>query len=69
MRKHTELCGFITLRQLAMKPRGKALFALLQQNIRQPLERIGADMERDRWMSPSEALDYGLIDKVIERRG
>jgi len=35
----------------------------------QPLERITADMERDRWMSPSEALDYGLIDKVIERRG
>jgi ATP-dependent Clp protease, protease subunit len=35
----------------------------------QPLERISADMERDRWMSPSEALDYGLIDKVIERRG
>ncbi len=35
----------------------------------QPLERIAADMERDRWMSPSEALDYGLIDKVIERRG
>ena len=35
----------------------------------QPLERIAADMERDRWMSPAEALDYGLIDKVIERRG
>jgi ATP-dependent Clp protease protease subunit len=35
----------------------------------QPVERIAADMERDRWMSPSEALDYGLIDKVIERRG
>jgi ATP-dependent Clp protease protease subunit len=35
----------------------------------QPLERIAADMERDRWMSPSEALDYGLIDKVIDRRG
>ena len=35
----------------------------------QTLERIGADMERDRWMSPSEAVDYGLIDKVIERRG
>jgi ATP-dependent Clp protease protease subunit len=35
----------------------------------QPLERIAADMERDRWMSPPEALDYGLIDKVIERRG
>jgi ATP-dependent Clp protease protease subunit len=35
----------------------------------QPLERIAADMERDRWMSPPEALDYGLIDKVIDRRG
>jgi ATP-dependent Clp protease, protease subunit len=35
----------------------------------QPLERIAADMERDRWMSPAEALDYGLIDKVLERRG
>jgi ATP-dependent Clp protease protease subunit len=35
----------------------------------QPLERIAADMERDRWMSPAEALDYGLVDKVIERRG
>jgi len=34
----------------------------------QPLERITADMERDRWMSPTEALDYGLIDRVLERR-
>ena len=30
---------------------------------------MDADMERDRWMSPAEALDYGLIDKVLERRG
>ncbi len=35
----------------------------------QPLERIAADMERDLWMSPAEALDYGLIDQVLERRG
>ena len=34
----------------------------------QPIERIAADMERDRWMSPTEALDYGLIDRVLERR-
>jgi ATP-dependent Clp protease protease subunit len=34
----------------------------------QPLERIAADMERDRWMSPAEALDYGLIDQVIDKR-
>lgn len=35
----------------------------------QTIERIAADMERDRWMSPNEALDYGLIDKVLEKRG
>jgi len=34
----------------------------------QPLERIAADMERDRWMSPTEALDYGLIDQVLDKR-
>jgi ATP-dependent Clp protease protease subunit len=35
----------------------------------QSLEKISSDMERDFYMSPSEALDYGLIDKVIEKRG
>jgi ATP-dependent Clp protease protease subunit len=34
----------------------------------QPLEKIAADMERDLWMSPTEAKDYGLIDQVLERR-
>jgi ATP-dependent Clp protease protease subunit len=34
----------------------------------QPIERIAADMERDRWMNPTEALDYGLIDQVLEKR-
>ena len=35
----------------------------------QPVERIAADMERDFWMSPPEAKDYGLIDQVLEKRG
>jgi ATP-dependent Clp protease protease subunit len=34
----------------------------------QPIERIATDMERDRWMNPAEALDYGLIDQVLEKR-
>jgi len=34
----------------------------------QPVERIAADMERDRWMNPAEAQDYGLIDQVLEKR-
>lgn len=31
-------------------------------------EQFAADMERDKFMSPEEALDYGLIDKIIDKR-
>jgi ATP-dependent Clp protease protease subunit len=34
----------------------------------QPVDKIAADMERDYWMSPSEAKDYGLIDQVLDKR-
>ena len=34
----------------------------------QPLDRIAEDTERDFFMSPNEAQEYGLIDRVIERR-
>jgi ATP-dependent Clp protease protease subunit len=34
----------------------------------QSLEKITADMERDFFMSPSEAQAYGLIDQVLEKR-
>jgi ATP-dependent Clp protease protease subunit len=34
----------------------------------QPLGRIEEDTDRDFFMSPAEAVDYGLIDKVIEKR-
>ena len=34
----------------------------------QPVEKIAADMERDYWMSPGEAKDYGLIDQVLDKR-
>jgi ATP-dependent Clp protease protease subunit len=34
----------------------------------QPVAKIEADMERDMWLSPTEAKDYGLIDQVLEKR-
>ena len=40
----------------------------LAQHTGQPMERIEEDTERDFFMSPGEAKDYGLIDQVIERR-
>jgi ATP-dependent Clp protease, protease subunit len=35
----------------------------------QTVERITADVDRDRFMSPVEAQDYGLIDHVVTHRG
>jgi ATP-dependent Clp protease, protease subunit len=33
----------------------------------QPIERVEADSDRDRWFSAQEAKDYGFIDAVVER--
>jgi ATP-dependent Clp protease protease subunit len=35
----------------------------------QTVEKIQADAERDRWFTASQAVDYGLVDKVILKRG
>src|SRR5574343_376506 len=35
----------------------------------QPLDKIQADTERDYYMTAEEAATYGLIDKVIDKRG
>ena len=34
----------------------------------QPYEKIAADMERDMFMSATEARDYGLVDQVLDKR-
>ena len=31
-------------------------------------ETLAADMERDKFMSAEEALDYGLVDEILEKR-
>ncbi len=33
----------------------------------QPVERIEADSDRDRWFTAEEAREYGFIDRVIDR--
>jgi ATP-dependent Clp protease protease subunit len=33
-----------------------------------PVEEVHGDMERDRFFRPEEALEYGLIDRIIEHR-
>ncbi len=41
---------------------------LLADHTGQTVERIAQDIDRDRFMSPSEAVEYGLIDKVLVHR-
>lgn len=43
--------------------------AILAANSKMPLEQVQKDVERDHYMSAQEALDYGLIDKIFEKRG
>ncbi|MEV8439398.1 ATP-dependent Clp protease proteolytic subunit [Actinosynnema sp. NPDC051121] len=40
---------------------------LIAQHTGQPVERIIADSDRDRWFTAQEAVEYGFVDKVITR--
>ena len=44
----------------------KLLEAIMAENTSQPIEVIHKDMERDKWLSATEALKYGLVDKIIK---
>lgn len=45
----------------------KKLNQILAKNTGQKLAKIERDADRDYWMSADEAVDYGLIDKVIKQ--
>lgn len=47
----------------------KKLAQLIADHSGQPLERIEADSDRDRWFTAEEAAEYGLIDFVIGKKG
>lgn len=41
---------------------------ILVKHTKQPVEKIKADTDRDFYMSPEQAKDYGIIDEVIYKR-
>jgi ATP-dependent Clp protease protease subunit len=43
----------------------KVLLDLISKHTGQPVEQVIADADRDRWFTADEALEYGLVDKVI----
>jgi ATP-dependent Clp protease protease subunit len=50
---------------LALRARIDEIYA---KHTEQSIERVHADMDRDRFFTGDEAVAYGLVDKVIERR-
>lgn len=50
-----------------LKTRAK-LNEILAAHTKQPLDKIEADTDRDYYMSSEEALKYGIVDKIIEKR-
>jgi ATP-dependent Clp protease protease subunit len=46
---------------------GSLMIKLISDHTGQPAERVEADSRRDRWFSAAEALDYGMIDHILER--
>lgn len=51
-----------------MKKSKQKLNQILADNTGKTVEEIGRDTERDNYMTADEALQYGLIDKIIEKR-
>lgn len=43
------------------------LAKILAKNTGQKLSKVKIDMERDYWMSPTEAKNYGLVDEVLTK--
>ena len=41
---------------------------LIAQETGKPLEQVAKDTDRDYWLSATEALEYGLISKVVSKR-
>ena len=45
----------------------ESLNQILARHTGQPYEKVRRDMDRDYFMSPQEALEYGIIDKIAEK--
>jgi ATP-dependent Clp protease protease subunit len=42
--------------------------AVIARETGQPLERVAVDIERDFWMSAQEAIEYGLVSRIVEKQ-
>ena len=45
----------------------KELYDIISTHSGQPFEKVESNSDRDYWMTANEAVEYGMIDKVLER--
>lgn len=45
----------------------KELYTIISEHSGQPYDKVYSDSDRDYWMTSDEALEYGMIDKVLKR--
>ena len=56
----------IQIEAMEMMKIKKMFIELMAKNTGQDIKKVEQDMERNNWMTPQDALKYGLIDKIIE---
>lgn len=44
----------------------ETLYSLISEHTGQDINKIRTDADRDNWMSPQDALNYGIIDKILQ---
>ncbi len=54
----------VTLRFEEMIKKNELLMEILADNTGKPFEEVKSQFERDKWMTPSEAKDFGIIDRI-----
>ena len=41
---------------------------ILSENTGKPVEQVAIDTERDNWLTAHDALEYGIVDKILDKR-
>ncbi len=57
----------VSIKYEEMMRKNELLMKILSENTGNALEEIKADFERDKWMTPTEAKDFGIIDEIHEK--
>jgi ATP-dependent Clp protease protease subunit len=44
------------------------LYTIISDHSHTPSDKVWADSDRDYWMTAQEALDYGMVDQILEKK-